>query len=85
MGDVLSAAGALMAELGDDFAATHPTGSESFDFDGVNTVLEMLEARAAQMVEDLALEPSDTQTAWLPPRRPASVRRSRRPTSTTFP
>ena len=55
VGAVLSAAGALMAELGDDFAATHPTGSESFDFDGVNTVLETLEKRAAQMVEDLAL------------------------------
>ena len=27
-GDVLSAAGALMAELGDGFAATHPTGSD---------------------------------------------------------
>ena len=64
VGAVLSAAGALMAELGDDFAATHPTGSESFDFDGVNTVLETLEARAAQMVEDLALEPSDTQITF---------------------
>ena len=53
-----------MAELGDDFAATHPTGSESFDFDGANTVLEMLEARAAQMVDDLALEPSDTQITF---------------------
>ena len=64
VGAVLSAAGALMAELGDDFAATHPTGSESFDFDGVNTVLEALEARAAQMVEDLALPPSDTQITY---------------------
>ena len=64
VGAVLSAAGALMAELGDDFAATHPTGSESFDFDGVNTVLEALEARAAQMVEDLALPPSDTQITF---------------------
>ena len=63
-GAVLSAAGALMAELGDDFAATHPTGSESFDFDGVNTVLESLGARAAQMVEDLALEPADTQITY---------------------
>ena len=64
VGAVLSAAGALMAELGDDFAATHPTGSESFDFDGVNTVLETLEKRAAQMVEDLALPPSDTQITF---------------------
>ena len=64
VGAVLSAAGALMAELGDDFAATHPTGSESFDFDGVNTVLETLEKRAAQMVEDLALPPSDTQITY---------------------
>ena len=64
VGAVLSAAGALMAELGDDFAATHPTGSESFDFDGVNTVLEALDARAAQMVEDLALPPSDTQITF---------------------
>ena len=64
VGAVLSAAGALMAELGDDFAATHPTGSESFDFDGVNSVLKALEARAAQMVEDLALPPSDTQITY---------------------
>ena len=64
VGAVLSAAGALMAELGDDFAATHPTGSESFDFEGVNTVLETLGARAARMVEDLALPPSDTQITY---------------------
>ena len=64
VGAVLSAAGALMAELGDDFAATHPTGSESFDFDGVNSVLETLEKRAAQMAEDLALPPSDTQITY---------------------
>ena len=64
VGAVLSAAGALMAELGDDFAATHPTGSDNFDFDGVNAVLETLEARAAQMVEDLALPPSDTQITF---------------------
>ena len=64
VGAVLSAAGALMAELGDDFAATHPTGSESFDFDGVNTVLEALDARAAQMVKALALPPSDTQITF---------------------
>ena len=49
-GAALSAAGSLMAELGDDFSATLPTSSRHFDIDAVNRVLAELAERAATFV-----------------------------------
>ena len=49
-GAALSAAGSLMAELGDDFSATLPTSSRHFDIGAVNRVLAELAARAASFV-----------------------------------
>lgn len=46
VGAALSAAGSLMAELGDDFSATLPTSSRHFDIDAVNRVLASLAERA---------------------------------------
>ena len=47
VGAVLSAAGSMMADLGDDFSATLPTTGAAFDRDAVNRILEDLERRCA--------------------------------------
>ncbi len=51
-GAALSAAGSLMAELGDDFSATLPASSKHFDIAAVNRVLAGLAARAATFIDD---------------------------------
>jgi N-methylhydantoinase A len=43
-GAALSAAGALLSELSTDFAVTHVTSTDAFDFEGVNRVLADLTA-----------------------------------------
>jgi N-methylhydantoinase A len=56
VGAVLSAAGGLMAELGDDYSATFPATSAEFDLDGVNGVLDSLAQRCDAFVEALQIE-----------------------------
>ena len=50
VGAVLSAAGSLIAELGDDYAATLPMTARTFDRQAVNAVLEALAERCAEFV-----------------------------------
>lgn len=50
VGAALSAAGALMSELTQQYRATHFTTSEAFDLEGVNAVLDSLAARARNFI-----------------------------------
>lgn len=51
VGAVLSAAGSLMADLGDDYSATMPTTARTFDRDAVNRVLEGLALKCATFID----------------------------------
>lgn len=48
VGAALSAAGALLSELATEFERHFPTTSAGFDFEGVNGILEQLEARCEE-------------------------------------
>ncbi len=50
VGAVLSAAGSMMADLGDDYSATLPTTGAVFDRDAVNRILEDLEQKCAAFI-----------------------------------
>ena len=56
VGAVLSAAGALMADLADDYSATLATTSALFDREAVNTVLADLGARSEAFIRDSGAE-----------------------------
>jgi N-methylhydantoinase A len=51
VGPVLSAAGALISDLVRSFELTYRTTDRTFDFDGVNDVLERLEDKAREFIE----------------------------------
>ena len=51
VGAALSAAGAIMSELGTDFAALHVTSDARFDFDAVNAVLADLDAQCRAFID----------------------------------
>ena len=50
VGAVLSAAGSLMADLGDDYSATLPTTAGTFDRDAVNQVLDDLAQKCTAFI-----------------------------------
>ena len=64
VGAVLSAAGALMADLADDYSATLATTSALFDRDAVNTVLADLEARSEAFIRDSGAEGLSHEVAF---------------------
>lgn len=50
VGAMLSAAGALLSDLGDDYSATFPATTKDFDFDGINQTLDTLESRCREFM-----------------------------------
>jgi N-methylhydantoinase A len=50
----LSAAGALLSDIGKDFVVTFPTRTSSFDHEGVAQVLARLHSEAAAFLDDVA-------------------------------
>jgi N-methylhydantoinase A len=54
MAAALSAMGALFSDLSAEYFATFPTSTSAFDFDGVNAILERLEADCQRFADESA-------------------------------
>jgi N-methylhydantoinase A len=64
VGALLSAAGSLMANLGDDYTATLPTTATAFDRAGVNAVLDDLAAQCEQFIRGPGQNSATQQTTF---------------------
>jgi N-methylhydantoinase A len=64
VGAVLSAAGSLMADLGDDYSATLPTTGATFDRDAVNAVLDGLARKCAAFIDGPGKDAASHETTF---------------------